>query len=291
MKNRSKITKIRLKDFPLLGTIGSGNIIFKSKKADSSELYITIIIILSLLLIYFIISKIYSRKKSQNTHNRLPGTLISFSSFSVKNGFPMKLFLKNVGYFSCSVINNDHRGIIVELPHWHAKKKMIKSGDKITCFYVENNKKYEIETTIKNIESPNRQYILLSHKKSKVYRLKNIKKINVDVNIPVLFTPLFDKARSKSATKIMKGTIKAISIFGIEIYSAYDVKIGSTLTFEAKKTNDKKDSYKFSGKVIHIANHSNNFILYIEFLNFDSQTKKIIHRFVNMKLNVDINKI
>lgn len=283
---RGFMKKIKLRELPLLGTIGSGDIIFKSKVANRSELYITIIIVLSLLLIYFIISKIYARKKHRATHGAIPGALISFSSYSIKNGFPMKLYLRNVGYFSCSVINNDHRGIIVELPHWQGKKKMIRSNDEIICFYVENNRKYEIKTTIKNIESPNRQYILLSHKKAKVFRLENMKKINIDVNIPVLFTPIFSSGENTEKTRIMKGTIKAISIFGVEIYSAYDVKIGSTMLFEPNQTNNKNQSYNFSGKVIHIGNHSSNFILYVEFLSLDNQAKKAMYRFINMRLNV-----
>lgn len=278
--------KIKLRAFPLFGVIGSGDIIFKSKTANESELYIVIIVILSLLLTYFVISKIYTYKKHKNSHGKIPGSLISFDSYAIKNGFPMKLYLKGVGYFSCSVINNDHRGIIVELPHWQAKKKMIRKNDEIICFYVENNKKYEIKTTIKNIESQNRQYLLLAHKKAKVYRLENIKKINVDISMPVLFTQIFDFKKSTEKPRVMKGTIKAISIFGVEVYSAYDVIIGSTMLFEAKKTDKKTQGYKFSGKVIHTGNHSNNFILYVEFLHIDSQTKRAMHRFINMRLNV-----
>ncbi len=138
--------QLKSKPLSLLEAIGSGEIIFKSKTADKSELYISIIIILAFALLYFIVSKIYDRKKEMANHKGIPGSLISFSSFSIKTGYPLKLHSQGIGYFTSSVINNDKQGIIVELPHWHTKKKMIKSGDEITCFYVEEGKRYEIKT-------------------------------------------------------------------------------------------------------------------------------------------------
>lgn len=211
---------------------------------------------------------------------------VPYASMDIPTNQNVKLRFENVGFITGTVIHNDNDGLLIRTYFSNIVKK-IQLREKITIYFWDDVYQYEVHSTVKKISFINLIQYILVYQGSMMIKSRNTRGFQIDTEIPVYFTHIFNlKAEDMDIKQhVFTGNINIFSMIGAEIFTKFKVVPSTLFLFEFRPLDDTAKRYHFTGKIIENKKVKKGTILFIKYIDMNEECKKYVNDLICDRLN------